>query len=753
MQSDLSVINSVFDQMDVAIDSLSARDRVRLERMILRINNALDGTQRAVDWSKINNFYSTTKIPVICTVNSQHLPYNYPVESIYSPSKGIAACSECKFGITISDFIGKKFGFLTLNGVVPITGGFRANLTCSCGITIEEKLSTILGNQLKTCRNNACVQKQQGKIDWFSQKGKQFGALKLVDIIGSSKSSNAEALMRCAVNSCHQPERNTTHRNTQSLINGEYNNCLCGAWINPSREVARIEVDEGKWCNNISYAYRYLLESNNINKPYTSLEVFAKRIKNHVRALSINKQDPTEIRFKLLSGFIESNILKGEFIFYAYLITRDDLPIYAGITINLERRTREHFEGRGKDLLIQSIKKYGKTCHKLRAVFSTNSFNQVADKEKELIDKYDLINKGLNERYGGAFNPLIKKDDDNLIPTVYCYYQSLTPEQYPPKKQVAIELGMDKDVLVRIFALLVRISNIENYRKVRRASNAISQRELKEIKKAIIDGVPATTIAQQFNIRYREVNAIRKEHYDKRGRLSPSGRAYALNLEDRQLVALCLEYGYPVRQIINVVAPFIANIPSKNSLFKHYNLYAESFKKISAECLLETIKIKLGDFSDKAQPIRSPFIKGAAEVGYAQQDLLELIIVHYTSGGSHLSFQYQGSTIAQDTWYDSIKFVNLGKRLPLRKHIEERIDYKSLRRRIVEFKKTESTFGRFIEHHVLIAIAEGLTCGVSYTQLAEQIRDRFDETVNRKYISKYKNKIMEYAKGSSGNRL
>lgn len=405
-----------------------------------------------------------------------------------------------------------------------------------------------------------------------------------------------------------------------------------------------------------------------------------------------------------------------------------------------KRRELEHFEGNNNPYLAYSILSHGRINHKFVVMEESYDFNYIEEKEKEFIDKYDLIKNGFNRRYGGAANILIKDNDKELIPKICVFYKDKSRKDYPKKEIVAEKLNIEKNEFDRVFNLLVRWGVIETYNDIGRDISELSNAEIIAIGHDIKEKVKIKYISKYYNVKYKDVINMRSEMLRESGELAIRGNSYKTTKEERFFISCCLEYGYSFLYTSDIAKKIISSTPLNGSINKSFNVYKKQFTNKSASELYTIIK----EYNKDALPILSPLVQNVGRVGYSQQELLDNIIFHYTGGGSVFSFMYYGCKISSDVCYSTIKFVRDGNELLLRDGIELRVNYNLLRERMKKYDEKIDLFGRYISDGTIVCIFNEVNAGTTYTKISELIESKTKEKVSRHFISKNKEKFSDY---------
>ncbi|MCD9486627.1 hypothetical protein [Photobacterium iliopiscarium] len=225
--------------------------------MIIKIENKLKDSNRGVQWNKVREFTSKSKLPLLCKKMPSHRNTSIMAENIYSKTKKISGCQECKIGLIFDDIEGNIKGLITVIAIYQHKGGASCQLLCDCGDIFYKKFSDFYNGNINTCGKNECVQKYKGNRDWSSEIGNNFDMLTLTSIKGKTDSKNAIGIFECNAVNCISPG-NLIEKKTSSVVNGEYNICPCSAWVKPNKDSVEYEIDDGVLCNNLSFAYRYL---------------------------------------------------------------------------------------------------------------------------------------------------------------------------------------------------------------------------------------------------------------------------------------------------------------------------------------------------------------------------------------------------------------------------------------------------------------------------------------------------------------
>jgi group I intron endonuclease len=129
---------------------------------------------------------------------------------------------------------------------------------------------------------------------------------------------------------------------------------------------------------------------------------------------------------------------------------------YIGATSKtLEDRKRDHIQKARKKVggdFQNALRTYGKEAFEWVQVDTANSANELADKEKEYVIKYDAKDNGYNADRGGGFQKNIYQYDletGNLI------------SNFPQLECAAIAVGVDKKTISK--ACLGEIKNCAGY--------------------------------------------------------------------------------------------------------------------------------------------------------------------------------------------------------------------------------------------------------------------------------------------------
>lgn len=687
---DAHIIEFIIGKMNIVREELTESDLQRIKTLIIRTENALACQFVKVLWEKVGRFVSTDKLPVACVNNPAHQVRYVKLEKLYS-KMGIGECYECRIGMLLPK-PGEKINNLTLLSLSSSgRGSYNGLFRCDCGKERTFPLALVLRGENKTCGDATCVLKRKGHIDWHNARNKRFGWLRCGSVVGVTANNNAIVEASCARRNCIDPENGTVNKNSSSLANGEFHNCPCGAWIAPSESNLLLELEQGQRCNCISFAYRFLCKERQDNS--VSLDIFTRQIRRYTSAISV-KGKITKIPLNVLQSFLIPREEHLTLPFTAYLIWRDDVIIYAGITVNTSRRFEEHMKSYANKKIAESVKVYGEGAHRIEPVDTSTDFDKISALEVELIKQHDLIKNGCNRRIGGAANPLATVADIDATKRVLELYEKHASEgtPYPKKAEVAAELKISNADINRIFAKLLRWNAVEKYKQAGRELDELSEDDMKGIENDLKELKVVSYVAKNYDVKLKHVVAIRQAVLAKHGRLSQHGNVMTTDVNQRQFIAWCLEYGFPMRWITQI-GEFVPTHNSLGKMIKEYeSLYTHEDESVIYNNIVRYVREHI-DEKLSLPKIKSPLTKNG-QCGYRQQVLLVKIVDLYTSTGRTSGLNIDGNMLSPDIVRESIKLVREGQNLVLRNSVKCRVDYKDLRKKVDSFEKSKTNFGR-----------------------------------------------------------
>ena len=124
--------------------------------------------------------------------------------------------------IAVSEYIGKRFGHLTVIGEAPKTHEYsnRFLLQCDCGKIIEEQPARVINGHKKTCGRGCpiCKSLQGNHVDFSDYIGKQKNELTVIEIV----SEHGKTMLKCKC-SCGKETLVLPYQ----FKNGEIKSCGC----------------------------------------------------------------------------------------------------------------------------------------------------------------------------------------------------------------------------------------------------------------------------------------------------------------------------------------------------------------------------------------------------------------------------------------------------------------------------------------------------------------------------------------------
>jgi DNA-binding transcriptional regulator YhcF (GntR family) len=736
---DAHVIDFVIERTAIEREKLPMRELRRMKAIIIRVEHAVAAQGIQVLWEKVGRFVSTDKLPVACLNDFSH-KVRYPAaEKIYS-KEGLGACYECRMGVVLPK-PGDRFNNLTLMSLKSSgRGSYSGLFRCDCGKECTFKLGLVLKGDNKTCGDAACVKRRMRHVDWQSAPRKRYGWLRSGRVVGMSGSNNAIVEAECVRRECICPAVSVVTKNSSSLANGEFHACPCGAWITPSKSGVLLEIGNGQRCNSISFAYRHLtgkrLEETNVR-----LELFTSRVRSYTKGTRV-KGKMTRLPLSVLESFLAPTEDGIELRFTAYLLRRNGVVIYAGMTVNTSRRFEEHMTSDANKKIAESVSVHGRDAHLIEPIDTSTDFDHIAALETRLIEQYDLIKNGCNKRMGGASNPLSVVGDVDATKRVYEIYEKYIREgsAYPTQAEVAAKLGITLKTLVRVFSKLRRWNAVQPYKERQREIDGLTNEEIGQIQIDLAAGQSVTTVASKNKVMLKHVKKIRKALLDEEGRSSQRGNRMTTDAKQRQFIAWCLEYGFSIRRV-SQLADFV---PCKSSLKKTIKEYESLYTHEDEGVIHDNIITYFKEHIDKEgslPTIMSP-IANRGSCGYRQQALLVKIVEAYTRTEKTEGLDIGvGNKLSGSIVRASIELVREGQKLPLRNGVKCRVDYRALRNKIEIYDRTIAMFGRIVPDEVLSYLAAGLANKVAMTQLASGVKSKFGINLDRKFIARNREKF------------
>jgi predicted GIY-YIG superfamily endonuclease len=536
----------------------------------------------------------------------------------------------------------------------------------------------------------------------------------------------------CALEYCHQPEDNEVIKNSNTLVNGEYNGCPCLAWVTEAKSMTRFQLDDGVFCNSTRFAYRRLAPE--ISGDVVPFDKFRAKVSKLNKRLNLEKNKSFIDKPTLVSLLKEPSAL-FELTYIIYLLKVNDKPIYAGFTTNLDRRKFEHMYAPANKDIAESIAVFGIDAHEFDIILETKNYEEASKAETNTIDKYKLFTEGCNANRGQASNPLSYFKTLKQINDVYGFFTNFeSSDSYPPKKQAAEECQISLQDLTRTFQCLVRWNALLPYRVVGRHISELSEEEVKAVKNAVKQRKAVPGIAKEYNVEHECVKRLRDTVF--KDNLSKSGSIMRTNSDDKRFIANCLEYGFSLRKTISIAKSLGIDCPSHKSLSKSLKEYTSIFTKRKSNQILDDINNVLA--SSDIQPVALNFVipKKAGRCGYGQQAILTKIVSNFCLSGIPRPFINDGVTFTTEQIRAAIAYVKTGNELALMDGIDSRIDYGQLRTQLLNLKKELGTFGFVLSDDVKSFIKECIKNKISYTQISKKVKERFGVTYCRKVIAR-----------------
>ncbi len=142
-------------------------------------------------------------------------------------------------------------------------------------------------------------------------------------------------------------------------------------------------------------------------------------------------------------------------IIYAVVNTITGNKYIGATTKNLEERKRDHLQKARKKVggdFQNALRTYGPEAFEWVQIDTANSANELADKEREYVIKYDTKNNGLNADRGGGFQKNIYQYDQETGSLISNFSQL---------EIAAISVGVDRKTISK--ACLGEIKNCAGY--------------------------------------------------------------------------------------------------------------------------------------------------------------------------------------------------------------------------------------------------------------------------------------------------